>query len=79
MLLEAADALDLELGASWMFGDTDADVGAGAAAGCRTVLLEYPGSAHKRLGGASPDILAPNLPGGVAQLLERSHPRPGHQ
>ncbi len=79
MLLDAADALGLELGASWMIGDTDADVGAGLAAGCRTVLLAYPGSAHKRLGGASPDLVAADLPGGVARLLECSHPRPGHQ
>jgi D-glycero-D-manno-heptose 1,7-bisphosphate phosphatase len=79
MLLEAADTLGLELGASWMIGDTDADVEAGAAAGCRTVLLAYPGSAHKRLGGASPDLLAADLPEGVTRLLERSRSQPGHQ
>jgi D-glycero-D-manno-heptose 1,7-bisphosphate phosphatase len=73
MLLEAADALGLELGRSWMLGDTDTDVAAGAAAGCRTVLLEYPGSAHKRAGAASPDLRAADLAGGVALLLgERS-------
>jgi D-glycero-D-manno-heptose 1,7-bisphosphate phosphatase len=70
MLLDAADALGLDLGASWMFGDTETDVGAGLAAGCRTVLLAYPGSAHKRLGAARADILAADLPGGVARLLE---------
>ena len=79
MLLEAADELGLELGASWMFGDTDADVGAGAAAGCRTVLLAYPGSAHKRGGGARADLLAADLPAGVARVLQRSLRRPGHQ
>jgi D-glycero-D-manno-heptose 1,7-bisphosphate phosphatase len=79
MLLEAADTLGLELGASWMIGDTDADVEAGAVAGCRTVLLAYPGSAHKRLGGASPDLLAADLPEGVTRLLERSRSQPGHQ
>ncbi len=79
MLLDAADALGLELGASWMFGDTDADVGAGAAAGCRTVLLAYPGSAHKRSGAARADLLAADLPGGVAQLLEGARRRPGHR
>ncbi len=73
MLREAADALGLELGASWMLGDTDTDVGAGLAAGCRTALIEYPGSAHKRAGAARPDLLAADLAGGVAQLLgERS-------
>jgi D-glycero-D-manno-heptose 1,7-bisphosphate phosphatase len=79
MLLDAALALDLELDASWLFGDTDGDVGAGAAAGCRTVLLEYPGSAHKRLGGARADLLAADLPGGVARLLECDRRRSGHQ
>jgi D-glycero-D-manno-heptose 1,7-bisphosphate phosphatase len=70
MLLDAADALGLDLAASWMLGDTDADVEAGLAAGCRTVLIEYPGSAHKRSGRATPDLLAVDLADGVAQLLD---------
>jgi D-glycero-D-manno-heptose 1,7-bisphosphate phosphatase len=70
MLLDAADALGFDLAASWMLGDTDADVQAGQAAGCRTVLIEYPGSAHKRLDRASPDVLAVDLADGVAQLLD---------
>jgi D-glycero-D-manno-heptose 1,7-bisphosphate phosphatase len=70
MLLDVAAALAIDLGASWMLGDTDADVQAGRAAGCRTVLIEYPGSAHKRLGRASPDALAADLADGVAQLLD---------
>jgi D-glycero-D-manno-heptose 1,7-bisphosphate phosphatase len=65
MLLRAAADGALDLSASWMIGDTDADVRAGAAAGCRTVLIEYPGSAHKRSGRAGPDIAAPDLPGAV--------------
>jgi histidinol-phosphate phosphatase family protein len=72
MLLDAADALNLDLGSSWMLGDTDGDVLAGSAAGARTVLIEYPPSAHKRLGGCSPDLLATDLADGVAQL--RGHP-----
>lgn len=69
MLLDAAGALDLDLGASWMIGDTDVDVAAGAAAGCRTMLIEHPGSSRKRLGEASPDLLAPDLADAVACLL----------
>jgi D-glycero-D-manno-heptose 1,7-bisphosphate phosphatase len=72
MLLDAAAALGLDLGASWMLGDTDADMRAGRAAGCQTVLIEYPGSAHKRSGEASPDLLASDLADGVAQLLDAS-------
>jgi D-glycero-D-manno-heptose 1,7-bisphosphate phosphatase len=61
MLFDAAAALGLDLAASWMVGDTDADVGAGAAAGCRTVLVEHPGSAHKRLEAGAADLLAVDL------------------
>jgi D-glycero-D-manno-heptose 1,7-bisphosphate phosphatase len=70
MLLDAARAQGLDLEASWMLGDTDSDVQAGQAAGCRTVLVEYPPTAHKRPGGARPDLLAGDLAGAVAQLLE---------
>lgn len=39
MLLQAAKDLDLDLRRSWMVGDSPTDVEAGAAAGCRTVLI----------------------------------------
>jgi D-glycero-D-manno-heptose 1,7-bisphosphate phosphatase len=55
MLLAAAHDLDIDLSASWMVGDGDADVGAGRAAGCRTILVEHPGSAHRR-GDETPDV-----------------------
>ena len=48
MLLDAAAELGLELAASWMIGDSDSDVEAGLDAGCRTVLIENPSSAHRR-------------------------------
>jgi D-glycero-D-manno-heptose 1,7-bisphosphate phosphatase len=48
MLLEAAAELDIDLAQSWMVGDTDGDVEAGSTAGCQTVLVETPGSEHKR-------------------------------
>jgi hypothetical protein len=35
------------------------------------VLIEHPGSAHKRAAEASPDLVASNLADGVAQLLEQ--------
>ncbi len=72
MLLDAAAALRLELPVSWMLGDTDSDVAAGRAAGCRTVLIEHPGSAHKRAGGSDgAQIVAPSLAVGVTQLLDQ--------
>lgn len=72
MLLDAADALQLDLSASWMLGDTDADVQAGKAAGCRAILIEYPKSAHKRSGHAEPDSSARDLSAGVERLLDTS-------
>jgi D-glycero-D-manno-heptose 1,7-bisphosphate phosphatase len=69
MLLELAGDLQLDLGVSWMVGDTDADIAAGAAAGCRTVLIEHPGSNHKRSSGIQPDLRAADLAGAVRMLL----------
>jgi len=71
MLTDAAAALALDLGASWMIGDTDADIAAGRAAGCKTLLLDYPGSAHKRTGEAGEDMLAPDLAEAASLLLPR--------
>jgi D-glycero-D-manno-heptose 1,7-bisphosphate phosphatase len=62
MLMGAARDLDIDLQASWMVGDGDADVGAGRTAGCRTILVEHPGSAHRR-GDETPDVT-------VATILE---------
>ena len=70
MLLDAARARRLDLEASWMLGDTDSDVQAGRAAGCHTVLIEYPDSAHKRLGEVRPDLHAADLAEAVAQVLD---------
>jgi D-glycero-D-manno-heptose 1,7-bisphosphate phosphatase len=75
MLLEAAYELELDLARSWMIGDTDADVAAGKAAGCRTALVANPASAHKRLGGREVDVLAPSVEDAVARLLTVGGPR----
>jgi D-glycero-D-manno-heptose 1,7-bisphosphate phosphatase len=69
MLLDAASELGLDLSRSWLFGDTDADMLAGRAAGCRTALIEHPASVHKRLNVASYDLVAEDLADGAAQLL----------
>jgi D-glycero-D-manno-heptose 1,7-bisphosphate phosphatase len=39
MLLQAAVELEIDLAASWMIGDKKADIDAGQAAGCRTILV----------------------------------------
>lgn len=69
MLLDAARELDVDPVGSWMIGDTDGDVAAGKAAGCRTVLVEYPGSAHKRDGDVHPDTMVGNLAAAAAFIL----------
>jgi phosphoglycolate phosphatase-like HAD superfamily hydrolase len=38
-----------------MVGDSDVDVEAGRRASCRTILVEVPGSAHRRKGNVKPD------------------------
>jgi D-glycero-D-manno-heptose 1,7-bisphosphate phosphatase len=70
MLFDLADALQVDLDASWMVGDTDADVAAGRAAGARTVLVETRGSAHKRAGAIEPDLRVANLPEAVTTILD---------
>jgi histidinol-phosphate phosphatase family protein len=69
MLLDAASALDLALESSWILGDTDADIAAGRAAGCRTALIEYGPSAHKRSGTPGADLCATDLSDAASQLL----------
>jgi D-glycero-D-manno-heptose 1,7-bisphosphate phosphatase len=71
MLLAAARHLGIDLTRSWMVGDTDADVFAGQAAGCATILIEQPGSAHKRGGDAHPDGRAPDLATAADLILRR--------
>jgi D-glycero-D-manno-heptose 1,7-bisphosphate phosphatase len=69
MLLRAAAELDLDLAASWMVGDSDSDVEAGRRAGARTVLIEHPGSAHRRRGTAAPHRTAGDLAGAAKAIL----------
>ena len=40
MLLKAAEDYNIDLGASFMIGDSDSDVQAGEAAGCRSIKIE---------------------------------------
>jgi len=54
MILQAAEALALDLSRSWLIGDAPRDVEAGKAAGCRTILFVPPGVA------ASPAASAPS-------------------
>jgi D-glycero-D-manno-heptose 1,7-bisphosphate phosphatase len=42
MIHQAAGALGLDLGRSWVVGDAPRDIEAGKAAGCRTILVSHP-------------------------------------
>jgi D-glycero-D-manno-heptose 1,7-bisphosphate phosphatase len=55
MILRLARELDLDLRHSWVIGDSESDVLAGQAAGCRTALL---GSVPDT---CEPDLVAPSL------------------
>jgi D-glycero-D-manno-heptose 1,7-bisphosphate phosphatase len=68
MLLDAAASVGVDMVRSWMVGDTDSDIAAGRAAGCRTLLIDHPGSIHKRLQVVSPDAGAGSLAEGIKIL-----------
>jgi D-glycero-D-manno-heptose 1,7-bisphosphate phosphatase len=62
MLLDAARDLGIaDLSGSWIIGDSDVDVRAGRAVGCRTVLIDEPSSSHRRSGDVEPDARAADL------------------
>lgn len=72
MLLDAASALDIAVERSWMVGDSDADVLAGTAAGCRTVLVTHEQSSHRRGGDVTPDLIAGDLREAASMILRES-------
>jgi D-glycero-D-manno-heptose 1,7-bisphosphate phosphatase len=74
MLIDAARELGLDLGRSWLVGDTDTDVAAGVAAGVRTVVIENPASAHKRQRSGAADLSARDLTAAADAIL-RADPR----
>jgi D-glycero-D-manno-heptose 1,7-bisphosphate phosphatase len=69
MLISAARELGIDLADSWMIGDTDADVTAGRAAGCRTILIELAPSTHKRSARVTPDRRVWDLAEAASVLL----------
>jgi len=75
MLIDAAREHSIELPGSWMVGDSDADIVAGKAAGCRTVLVEHPASGHRRSGSVRPDHRAQNLCAAARVVLDEGRAR----
>jgi histidinol-phosphate phosphatase family protein len=62
LLLRAARDLDIDLARSYMIGDRLTDVEAGAAAGCKTILLGSAGVEERSPLGLSPDYVCPDWP-----------------
>ena len=52
-----------------MIGDADSDVEAARAAGVRSVLVEYPPSAHRRGGAAGPDATVADIDAAASVLV----------
>jgi len=60
LLSRAAQDLDIDLSRSYMIGDRLTDVEAGAAAGCKTILLGRSPSEEAAQSGLSPDHICPD-------------------
>ena len=65
MLLQAGREMDLDLGRSWIIGDSARDIEAGRAAGCRTILITN-GNAASEAARVRPHHLVSSLVEAVA-------------
>jgi D-glycero-D-manno-heptose 1,7-bisphosphate phosphatase len=74
MLLTAAREHDIDLGKSFMIGDSEKDVIAGKAAGCRTVIVltGHVGSKGSMDDGCEPDHVAGDLAEAARWVLEKA-------
>ena len=74
LVTTAADDWGISLADSWLVGDRWVDIGAGEAAGVRTVLLERPYSMDASGGRAAPtvrpDAVVSTLADAVAIIVE---------
>lgn len=67
MILQAAKEFDIQTNKSWMIGDMITDIATGAAAGCKTILIESPSNSRVIISSQSfnkdikPDHHAKNL------------------
>ncbi len=71
MLLTAAKEMDIDLGQSWMIGNSNCDVEAGLRAGCKTILINH--SPQPEQGKPSPDHRAVNIKEAVNIIKKHHH------
>ena len=74
MLEQAKSDLNADFSASWMIGDSTADLLAAQRAGVRSILLETGLAGLDQKYAALPDFIAPNLPRAVDWILQH-YPR----
>lgn len=70
MIFAAAEAMALDLKASWMVGDAPRDIAAGKTAGCRTVLIIDPSLAPSPAALAAVDTPADFVVGSLIEAAE---------
>jgi D-glycero-D-manno-heptose 1,7-bisphosphate phosphatase len=75
MLLDAAREHEIDLRASWMIGDSQADLEAGSSVGCRMALIAGTNDGTK----GEPEVVATSLLDAVQQILERESFRSGRR
>lgn len=67
LLIQASQARQIDLGASFMVGDRWSDVAAGQAAGCRTFLIDVPYNQRQR---CTPDYVVADLLAAAQQIVQ---------
>ena len=70
MLLEAAAQHQIDLPKSYLVGDRWRDIQAGAAAGCRTIFVDYD---YPQDGSMQPDWVVRSLPEAAAIILDQEN------
>lgn len=69
----AARYHDVDLTQSWFAGDADTDVECGRRAGCRTALIQYEHSKHRRGAQQQTDLICSDLGDFVRTLIDESN------
>jgi D-glycero-D-manno-heptose 1,7-bisphosphate phosphatase len=77
LLLKAASELNIDLASSYTLGDRDLDIGAGKAAGTKTILVSITDRPDGTASDPLPDFVASNLADAANFILSRTRSRDG--